>query len=63
LGYNDKNVAVINTGQFGREKLELVKNELLKHPAIVSVSADQGGRWGTIAHINGEQNELRYENH
>jgi putative ABC transport system permease protein len=54
LGYNDKNVAVINTGQFGREKLELVKNELLKHPAIVSVSADQGGRWGTIAHINGE---------
>lgn len=53
LGYNDKNVAVINTGRFHREKLPLVKSELLKHPAIAAVSADQGGRWGTIAQING----------
>jgi putative ABC transport system permease protein len=53
LGYNDKNVAVVNTERFNREKLDLVKNELRQHPAIVSVCADQGGRWGTIAHING----------
>lgn len=53
LGYNDKNLAVVNAGRFPREKLALVKNELLQHPAVVSVSADQGGRWGTIAQING----------
>lgn len=54
LGYNDKNVAAVNTGEFKRAKLELIKVELLKNPAIASVTADQGGRWGTHAHINGE---------
>jgi putative ABC transport system permease protein len=55
LGYNDKNVAIINAGSFAHEKLDVVKNQLLQNPAVVSVAADQGGRWGTIAHINGEQ--------
>jgi putative ABC transport system permease protein len=27
----------------------------LQNPAIIGVAADQGGRWGTHAHINGEQ--------
>lgn len=55
LGYNDKNVAVVNAGTFQREKLDLVKNELLQNPAITAVAADNGGRWMTIAHINGEK--------
>ena len=54
LGYNDKNVAVITTGQMNRPKLELFRNELLKNPSIQMVSADQGGTWETRAHINGE---------
>lgn len=53
LGYNDKNVALVNAGHFPREKLALVKNELLKNSAVAGVTADQGGRWGTHAHING----------
>ncbi|HEY6975964.1 MAG TPA: FtsX-like permease family protein, partial [Chitinophagaceae bacterium] len=52
LGYNDKNVAIVNTGEIDREKLDVFKNELLKDPSIESITADQGGRWGTIAHIN-----------
>lgn len=55
LGYNDKNLVVLKAGQFNRDKLDLIKNELLKNPAITSVAADQGGRWGTIARINGGQ--------
>lgn len=54
LGYNDKNVAVVSAQHFPREKMALVKSELLKNPAIASVTGDQGGRWGTHAHINGE---------
>lgn len=52
LGYNDENVAIVNTGHIDREKLDVFKNELLNDPSIESVTADQGGRQGTIAHIN-----------
>ncbi|HEY2580742.1 MAG TPA: ABC transporter permease, partial [Mucilaginibacter sp.] len=55
LGYNDKNVLKINSGGVDKQKLPLFKTELLKNPAIKLVSADQGGRWGTIAHINNGQ--------
>ena len=55
LGYNDKNLVVLNAGTFNRDKFDLIKNELLKNPAVVAVAADQGGRWGTQAHINGGQ--------
>jgi putative ABC transport system permease protein len=60
LGYNDKNVAIVNTGQIDKEKLNLFRNELLKNPSVQEVSADQGGRQRTIAHINGEK-EIEFE--
>jgi putative ABC transport system permease protein len=52
LGYNDKNVAILGTGQIKREKLDVFRNELLNSRSIERVAADQGGRWETIAHIN-----------
>lgn len=52
LGYNDENVAIVNTGHIDREKLDVFRNELLKDPTIESVTADEGGRMGTMAHIN-----------
>ncbi len=55
LGYNDENLVVLKAAAFSRDKLDLIKNSLLKSPAVVAVAADQGGRWNTIAHINGEQ--------
>lgn len=55
LGYNDKNVVSIRTDNPDKQKLDLFKTELLKNPSIKSMTADQGGRWGTIAHINNGQ--------
>lgn len=55
LGYNDKDVAVVNAGRITRDQLEVFRNELLKHPGVAMVTADQGGRYGTIAHINNKQ--------
>jgi len=54
LGYNDKNVAIVNAGQINKDKLAAFKNELYKISSIKDISADMGGRWGTHAHINGE---------
>ena len=58
LGYNDKNVVSINAWALDKTKLALFKNELLRAPSIISVTADQGGRWGTMAHINGTQQQM-----
>lgn len=58
LGYNDKNVVSITAWNLDKTKLLLFKNELLKNPSILSVTADQGGRWGTMAHINGNQQQM-----
>jgi putative ABC transport system permease protein len=52
LGYNDKNVAIVNTGQIDKEKLNVFKSELMKNTSIENVTADQGGRQETVAHIN-----------
>ncbi len=55
LGYNDKNVVSISAFGLDKQKMALLKTELLKNASIKSISADQGGRWGTIAHINNGQ--------
>ncbi|MFB9844311.1 ABC transporter permease [Mucilaginibacter ginsenosidivorans] len=55
LGYNDKNVVSINSWGLDKTKLPIFKNELLKDPSILSVTADQGGRWITGAHVNNGQ--------
>ena len=55
LGYNDKNVVTISAGGMDKQKMPLLKAELLKSPNVKSVTADQGGRWGTVAHINNGQ--------
>jgi putative ABC transport system permease protein len=58
LGYNDKNVVALSNENIDRQKLEVLKTELLKNPSIESVSGDQGGRQGTMAHINGDHEML-----
>lgn len=55
LGYNDKNVVSINSFGLDKQKLALFKTELLKNASIKNITADQGGRWGTIAHVNNGQ--------
>lgn len=55
IGYNDKNVAVVKAENLKGGNLDVLKAELLKSPAVQGVTADQGGRWGTIAHVNNAQ--------
>jgi len=55
LGYNDKNIVSISSWGLDKQKLALFKNELLKDPAVKNVTADQGGRWITSAHVNNGQ--------
>ena len=62
LGYNDKNMIFINKQPLKRSEAKLLKEELLKNPAIVEVSSKNGGRWGTVAKINGDtQQNFEYE--
>lgn len=55
LGYHDKNVVSVKCENLDRQKFAIFRDELLKNASIKIVSADQGGRWSTVAHINGGQ--------
>lgn len=62
LGYDDKNVVMVNNWDMNRQKAHLFKNELLKNPNITSVALKNGGFWGTVAKVNGEQQiNIKYE--
>ena len=52
IGYNDKHIVIVKPGDINIGKLDVIENELLKNSSIEKVSADQGGREGTVAHIN-----------
>jgi putative ABC transport system permease protein len=55
LGYNDKDVVSISAQGIDGTKMPLFKTALSKDASIVGVSADQGVRWITMAHINNGQ--------
>lgn len=56
LGYDDKNVIMVDFGQnVSRGKANTLKEQLLKSPAIVQVAPKNGGFWGTIARVNGQK--------
>jgi putative ABC transport system permease protein len=55
LGYDDKNIVMIETGSMTRSETETFKNELLKSPDIQQVAPKNGGFWNTIANVNGKQ--------
>ncbi|AEI48384.1 ABC transporter permease [Runella slithyformis] len=62
LGYNDKNIITIDKSRMSRNEAKLLKEELLKHPAIVDAAPKNGGSWGTVAKVNGEtQQNFAYE--
>ncbi|MBC3785953.1 ABC transporter permease [Spirosoma utsteinense] len=60
LGYEDKNVVIIDKSNLKRSEAKLFKEELLKNPNIVDVAPKNGGRWGTVAKVNGET-QLNFE--
>jgi len=55
LGYNDKNVVVVNTGFIPDDKLPGFKAELFRNPLIKGVTADQGQSWHTKGYVNNKQ--------
>ncbi|MBL7930875.1 MAG: ABC transporter permease [Bacteroidia bacterium] len=55
LGYDDSNILTVSTPSLTKEKLVLLKTELLKYPVIKKVSGMQDGTNITMARVNGEQ--------
>lgn len=60
LGYNDKQVGVVQVGRIDKEQFALFSHELMKNPSVIQVAANQGGQWGTIAQIN-EGKEISFD--
>lgn len=62
LGYDDKNLLLIEKQPLARADANLMHEELLKNPGIAEVSFKNGGSWGTVAKVNGEkQQQFAYE--
>jgi putative ABC transport system permease protein len=62
LGYDDKNLVIIEKWGIKRQEAKLLKDQLMKNPNILDVAPKNGGSWGTGAKINGEtQIEFAYE--
>ncbi len=55
LGYNDKNLVLVNTGRMKAGKVAVFRDELMKHPSVLSVAVRQRGDWITIAKVDGQQ--------
>ena len=54
LGYDDRNLVTVNSFAIRRSEAKLIKDELMKSPAIIDVASKNGGSWGTVAKVNGE---------
>ncbi|MBC8110388.1 MAG: FtsX-like permease family protein, partial [Verrucomicrobia bacterium] len=62
LGYDDKNLIMVDNFGMGRIKATYFKEQLLKNPNIMAVALKNGGGWGTVARVNGEsQLDFAYE--
>jgi putative ABC transport system permease protein len=61
LGYNDKNLVLVNTDRMKMDKVNLFRSELIKHPAVQSVAVRQRGQWETIAKADGQQIDFDLE--
>lgn len=54
LGYDHSRVMRIKTAAMKPPQLDVLKDELLKSPSIQTLTAQSGGQWQTIAHVNGD---------
>ena len=55
LGYDDSGLIQTNAWRTSNADARLLKNELLRNPAIEQVALKNAGSWGTTAKVNGEQ--------
>jgi putative ABC transport system permease protein len=62
LGYNDKDMVVVNLDyDAGKNLTEVLKTELLKNPAVKMVANHNRGRQGTVAKVDGKEISFDYE--
>jgi ABC-type antimicrobial peptide transport system permease subunit len=61
LGYNDKNLIMLQTDRIKGDKVSAFKAELMKDPSIKSIAARQGGMWFTVAKVDGENQSFELE--
>lgn len=54
VGYNDKDLIIINKDQMKHVEAASFKSELLKNPSIIGVSAKNGGQWMTGARLSND---------
>jgi putative ABC transport system permease protein len=54
LGYDDANLVGVQKWGMKRDEATLFKTYLLKDPNIIDVIFKNGGRWGTVAKVNGD---------
>jgi putative ABC transport system permease protein len=55
LGYNDKNLVVFNTERMKVAKVAMMKQELLKDPAVLTVAVRKAEEWETMAKADGKE--------
>lgn len=61
LGYDDKNLIMLQTDRMNGDKVSLFKAELMKDPSIKTIAARQGGMWFTVAKVDGENQNFEME--
>lgn len=55
LGYNDKNIMIVNVGGVERSKGDFFMSELMKNPNIQKTAPRQQGFWFTLSTVNGDK--------
>jgi putative ABC transport system permease protein len=60
IGYDDSNLIVVDKWGIRRSEAKLFKEELLKNPNIIDVAPKNGGMWGTVAKINGDDMQIDF---
>lgn len=55
LGYDDKNLIMVDKWRMKHSEAKLFKDKLLENSNIIDVAPKNGGGWGTVARINGEK--------
>lgn len=62
VGYDDKNLAVVDTDIRNHQEASVFKDQLMKLPGVVGVSAKNGGVWQTMAKISNDSSlQFQYE--
>jgi len=58
LGYNDKNLVIIDIDRLNIGKVAVFRQELYKDPGVLSVAVRQSGNWRTMARTDGNPIEF-----